>query len=310
MTFQHAEKVLTLGEALVVAVPPDPVTLDHAESVRLSVGGSELNFAIGVARLGMKPSWIGRLGEDPFGRMVSAVMADEGVDGRWITVDRERPTGVYFREWLTDGLRRPYYYRSGSAATALSPADWPDDALDEASWLHVSGITPALGRGPGALVALAVERARAADLPVSFDPNFRSALWSQDDARAALEPLARQCSLLLLAEEDSRMLFQTADPELVAARGHELGAETVVLKLGADGAFASAGDGFDAGFVTALLRGCDLREALKIGNFVGAHALQEPTEHPYPAAVDLPHELQQLLLGADARQPNPTTSEI
>jgi 2-dehydro-3-deoxygluconokinase len=308
--------VITLGEALVVGIPASPVGLDRAGSVRLSVGGSELNFAIGLARLNVDCAWIGRLGEDPFGGMVRDVLEHEGVRTDWVTSDLRRPTGVYFREWLDDGLRRPYYYRHGSAATGLSVSDWPDDALGQARWLHVSGITPALGNAPRELVERAVSRARQEGLEVSVDPNFRAPLWSALEARSVLEPIVRASTVLLLAEEDSRLLFGTVDPELAARRAHDSGAATVVVKLGAAGAYASrgaeslhlpaaatgqvvdpvgAGDGFDAGFVAGLLRRGDLRSALTLGNYVGARAVEEPTEHPYPTVRELPPELQDML---------------
>jgi 2-dehydro-3-deoxygluconokinase len=297
-------------------MPATPVSLDQASSVRLSVGGSELNFAIGLARLDVACGWIGRLGQDPFGRMVSDVLAHEGVRSDWVTSDPHRPTGVYFREWLNDGVRRPYYYRFGSAATGLSTADWPEEALDEARWLHVSGITSALGAAPRELVELAVSRARAAGVEVSLDPNYRAPLWSQREAREALEPIVRASTVLLLSTEDSQLLFDTTEPELVARRAHDLGTETVVVKLGSDGAFASrgneslhvpaattgrvvdpvgAGDGFGAGFVAGLLRRGDLRSALTLANHVGACAVQEPTEHAYPKVQELPPELQEML---------------
>ncbi|HEX7297567.1 MAG TPA: sugar kinase [Solirubrobacteraceae bacterium] len=309
--------VLTLGEALVVGIPPSPVGLDHADSVRLSVGGSEVNFAIGLARLNVDCMWIGRLGDDPFGRMVRDALDREGVRTDWVKSDVDRPTGVYFREWLDDGVRRPYYYRQGSAATGLSVSDWPDEAVGQARWLHVSGITPALGAAPRKLVERAVSRAREAGLDVSVDPNFRAPLWSHsEEARSVLEPIVRASSVLLLAQEDCRVLFGSGDPELVARRAHESGAETVVVKLGAEGAYASrgneslhlpaaaceravdpvgAGDGFDAGFVAGMLGRGDLRSALTIGNYVGARAVEEPMEHAYPTAGELPPELQDML---------------
>jgi 2-dehydro-3-deoxygluconokinase len=297
-------------------MPATPVSLEHASSVHLAVGGSELNFAIGLARLEVECGWIGRLGQDPFGRMVNDVLAQEGVRTDWVTSDPDRPTGVYFREWLTDGVRRPYYYRNGSAATGLSTADWPEEALDDARWLHVSGITSALGAEPRELVELAVSRARAAGVEVSLDPNYRAPLWSPREAREALEPLVRACTVLLLSTEDSQLLFGTAEPDLVARRAHDLGAETVVVKLGSEGAFASrgneslhmppaatgrvidpvgAGDGFGAGFVAGLLRQGDLRSALALANHVGACAVQEPSEHAYPKVHELPPELRDIL---------------
>jgi 2-dehydro-3-deoxygluconokinase len=147
------ETVVTLGEALVAMAPETPTGLHRAPALRMHPGGAEVNLAVGLARLGISAEWVGRLGDDPLGRLVLDALQAEGVTAR-ATIHAERPTGLYLREWLPDGTRRPWYYRRGSAGSALCPSDWRPERwhLDGApyAWLYVAGITCALGPGPRA----------------------------------------------------------------------------------------------------------------------------------------------------------------
>lgn len=305
--------IITLGEALVAIVPTAAVALDRTAALDVHVGGAELNFAVGVRRLGLAAAWIGRVGADPFGELVVRRLEAEGVATRWVLRDDARRTGVYFREWLNDGARRPYYYRSGSAATALSPADWPDAQLDGASWLHLSGITAALGDAPRQLVHHAIDWARERGVPVSFDPNHRRALWTASEARVVLRDIAARCDVLATSLEEASLLFAAEAPEECLEQAHELGIATAVIKLGEQGAIGSnggatvvspasstgevvdpvgAGDGFDAGLVATLVAGGDLADALEVANYVGARAVEEVGEHAYPTRDLLPAHLR------------------
>ena len=315
------ETVVTLGEALVAIAPETPTGLDRAPALRMHPGGAEVNLAVGLARLGISAEWVGRLGDDPLGRLVLDALQAEGVTAR-ATIDADRPTGLYLREWLPDGTRRPWYYRRGSAGSALRPSDWrperwhPDGA--PYAWLHVTGITCALGPGPRATVGAAVRWAAGHGCQVSLDPNHRPQLWSDDEARAALLPLLGSCSALLASVEDAELLFATAEPGAAIAAAHAAGVRTVVLKRGELGAIASdgrrtvevpavraaaavdpvgAGDAFDAGFLAALLRHPGrLRDALTVGAQAGVRAVEVIGEHAgCPRLDELPADLRALL---------------
>jgi 2-dehydro-3-deoxygluconokinase len=321
--------IATLGEALVVAAPDGAVPLAEAAELRLLVGGSEVNFAIGVRRLGLEAAWIGRLGDDPMGRRILDSLAREGVHTRWVSVDPKRPTGLYLREWLADGRRRAYYYRTGSAATALTAADVPAAAVRQARWLHVTGITVALGAGPRAAVMKSIDHARRFGVPVSFDPNYRPALWRDRDARSELHEIAERSDVLLLSAEEAELVFDTTDARTILDRRSGSRTQVVVVKHGDEGATAAdqghdvvaapldlgeavdpvgAGDGFDAGFVVARLAGADLAQAVDVGNYVGACAVRELGEHAYPNLQELPSALRAAVTSpsrprAKARQP-------
>jgi 2-dehydro-3-deoxygluconokinase len=299
--------VVTCGEPLVAIVPSEPVPFHQAETLEPWLGGSELNVAVGIARLGQEAVMVTAVGEDFLGRRVLDALVSEGIDARYVRIDPERPTGLYLREWLPDGERRLVYYRAGSAASALAADDWPQlDRLP--GWVHVTGLTAALGDGPAALVRRAVETTQAENVPCSIDPNYRPALADPGEAQETFAALAPYLDVVLLSTEDAEALFESADPETVCARLHQAGIELVVLKRGAAGAILSiggtmtefeadlahpvdpvgAGDGFDAGFIAGLRETGSPHQACRLGSFVAARAVERPGEHRYPTRSELP----------------------
>lgn len=260
--------------------------LENGATYALRIGGAESNFAVALARLGIGVTWISRLGADPFGDLVAATLDAEGVVVRAVR-DAQRPTGVYFKSRV-EGATRMHYYRAGSAASQLAPADVPDDAFDGVELVHLTGITTALGSGPRELVHDVARRARARGITVLLDPNYRPALWgSAADAAAALP----EADWLLCGAEEGNLLFGTASPDELAAA---LGAK-VAIRVGERGALVTtgdglvevppprlhevvdeigAGDGFAAGFAYGLLRAWPPPRCAHVGNVVAAGALR------------------------------------
>ena len=112
------------------------------------IGGSESNVAIGVRRLGVPATWIGRIGDDPAGAMIVRELRAEQVESV-VTVD-PAPTGMMIRWRPAPQRGRVEYYRRGSAGSHLCVADIVEDAVAGAAVFHASGITPALGPDPAA----------------------------------------------------------------------------------------------------------------------------------------------------------------
>lgn len=290
--------VLTAGEALVAFVPDAPVRFDDASRFAAKVGGAEVNFALCLAALGEQVAWYGVLGDDPPGRIVLRELREAGVEVDAATVVASERTGVYLRDWQPDGERRPTYYRAGSAARLLGPERLPAD-LAPRRWLHLTGITAALGEPQRKLLHELVDRARRGSASFSFDPNYRPALWQPQEAALHLRELAARSDVLLMSEEDSLLLFGSDDLAALHA-ADELGPSTVVLKRGRRGALAlhegvvleidatearaidpvGAGDAFNAAFVAALLNGHPIETALTAGAKLGALATEHPGEHP------------------------------
>jgi sugar/nucleoside kinase (ribokinase family) len=281
--------VVTAGETMALLDPVREGELELGDLLRLRFAGAESNFAVGLARLGVPVAWISRVGGDRFGTLIRDTLADEGVDVRWVGVDERAPTGLFYK-WRADGRTSVAYHRRGSAASGMRPADVPDDALAGASLVHLTGITMALCDGPSALVLDVARRARAAGAIVTFDPNYRPALWEGPDAAAAtMAPVLEHASWYLCGAAEGELLFggdavdalvargvgavvRTARGAVVAAGGEVSEVpwprhETVVDEVG-------AGDAFAAGFAYGLLLGRHPRTATEAAHTIAACALR------------------------------------
>jgi 2-dehydro-3-deoxygluconokinase len=287
-------EIVTFGEPMAVLLPTRPCRIDETDMLAMGVAGAEANVASLLAQLGHEVSFVSRVGHDPFGRRILAFLRDSGVDVSSVAVDEDRPTGLYFREWLADGDRRVYYYRGGSAASALAPSDLDRVSFTGARVVLITGITAALSATCLATVNQAVELARHAKAAVVLDPNYRAALWDPVTARRMLLPLIGKADLLLMGHEDSMAIFGLPGESAMQAAA-ELGAKLVVLKVGANGALAlvdgavvsapareaphpddpvGAGDAFNAGFISGWLHGLSILQCLELGNLLGAASVE------------------------------------
>jgi 2-dehydro-3-deoxygluconokinase len=192
------KRVVCFGELMLRLSPPGDERLFQSPALRTWFGGSEANVALGVAHLGGHSAFVTRLPAGPVGDAALAAVRAEGVDTAGIVRGGER-MGIYFVEPGAD-LRpmRVVYDRAGSGFATLDPAsfDWPS-LLDGAEWLHLSGITPALGDGPARAALDAAAAARAAGVKVSVDLNYRPALWAGRDPKRVLPELVHDCDLLV-----------------------------------------------------------------------------------------------------------------
>ena len=192
------KRVVCFGELMLRLSPPGDERLFQSPALRTWFGGSEANVAAGIAHLGGNSAYVTRLPENAIGDAALSALRAEGIDVSGILRGGER-MGIYFVEPGAD-LRpmRVVYDRAGSAFSRIDPAelDWPA-LLAGAEWLHLSGITPALGDGPARAAVDAAEAARAGGVKVSVDLNYRPALWAGRDPKTVVPQLVRGCDLLV-----------------------------------------------------------------------------------------------------------------
>jgi sugar/nucleoside kinase (ribokinase family) len=269
-------RVLTVGETMALLDPVEDGPLELGRALTLRVAGAESNVAIALARLGIDVAWVSRVGDDRFGELVREALHAEGVDLRWVRTAPGMPTGAFFK-WREGGRSRNAYYRRGSAASTMTPADVPDEALDAVELVHLTGITAALGDGPRALVVDVARRARERGAVVTFDPNFRPALWSSAaDAAAAQDEVLPHVDWYLCGLEEGRTLFGVDE---VAAAARAAGARDAHVRTPAPADVevvdeVGAGDAFAAGFALGLLEGRAPEDCVRLGNLVAAGALR------------------------------------
>lgn len=289
--------VVTVGEAMALLIARQPGPLAGVSEFERASAGAELNVSVGLSRLGFKVGYISSLGEDSLGRNLRDFMTAEGLDLRHVRVDGRYPTGLMLKSMAPDGADPEVeYFRRGSAASHLSPADIPGGDFEQARLLHLTGISPALSDSCRKLVFGLATAARAAGRSVTFDPNLRPRLWPSEGAMiATVNALASLADVVMPGLAEGRLLTGCRHAADIADFYLALGARQVVVKLGPQGAyFASAqgsgtvagwpvanvvdtvgaGDGFAVGVISALLENLPLQAAAARGNAIGARVVQ------------------------------------
>jgi 2-dehydro-3-deoxygluconokinase len=292
--------VVCVGESMAMLSPLDSEPLATRRSLALGVGGAESNVACGLAALGHRAAWLSRVGTDPFGQRVLADLAAQGVDVAAVQTDPERQTGVYFKDPGPDRTG-VHYYRRGSAATRMGPELAGLPLLGRARVLHLSGITAALSGSCAELLEEIVVRRAVPGPVVSFDVNYRQALWPQgrEQAAQALLRLAGAADTVFVGRDEAESLWGAAKPEEI----RELlpGVPLLVVKDAGHGATSysddhgetfvptprsriiervGAGDAFAAGYLSGYLDGRDATARLRLGHLIAAATLRTRSDIP------------------------------
>ncbi|MFS0727313.1 sugar kinase [Paenibacillus sp. 1P07SE] len=290
----YSPDLITFGETMALFMPAeDHRSLERSPVLQQGFGGAESNVAIGAARLGCSVGWFGRLGDDPFGAVITKTLRGEGVDVSRSRRAAAETTGLMFREQVA-GRVAVHYYRKHSAASRMQPSDLDQDYIRGSKILHVTGITAALSQSCRETVWEAVQMAKQAGVNVCFDPNLRLKLWSIEEARQVLLPLSEQADYFLPGWDELQLLYDTEDEDKIMAAVSRLNATTIIKGYGektliveqgnvtevpfypADTVVdtVGAGDGFCAGFLAGILKGKSTREAVKLASINGSLVVQ------------------------------------
>lgn len=212
-------RTVCFGEVLLRLSAPAGQMLLQSPVLDTCIGGAEANVAVSLSRLGHAVSMVGALPDNALGQAARDGLRAHGVDTGAI---RFRPgrMGLYF---LTPGaVLRPsdiIYDRAGSAFALADPAgyDWPA-LLAGAAWLHVSGVTPAVGERAAQAALAAMRAARALGVRVSFDGNYRASMWAAQgcDGADTLLELLHNADLAFADQRDMALVLKR--PELAGAR--------------------------------------------------------------------------------------------
>jgi 2-dehydro-3-deoxygluconokinase len=250
-------EVLCLGETMVLVTPRHGQRLATVRDASVAAAGAESNVAQYLADLGHRVAWASRVGSDPLGDRVLAEVSRPGVDVRYVERDPAAPTAVYFKDPSGENGTRVHYYRAGSAASRLTPAYLDTLPIAAARLVHLSGITAALSASCAETATALFDRARAAGVRCSFDVNYRTALWSTEQASAPLLTLARQADVVFVGLDEAAEVWGTTTAEDVrdlvgpsvslVVKNAEVGA--VLFESGADtgGSGGSGGSGGTGG---------------------------------------------------------------
>ncbi|EPA1253961.1 aminoimidazole riboside kinase [Enterobacter bugandensis] len=279
------EKIWVLGDAVVDLLP------DGEGKLLQCPGGAPANVAVGIARLGGKSAFIGRVGDDPFGRFMAKTLADERVDVKHMRLDLAHRTSTVVVDLDDHGERSFTFMVRPSADLFLEPADLPTFSAGE--WLHVCSI--ALSAEPSRSATFqAMDAIRKAGGYVSFDPNIRPDLWPDENAlRRCLEQALQSADVVKLSVEE--LAFLTGDADVQGGLNtlmQRCPARLVLVTQGKEGVIAwhqgavkhypatpvqcvdttGAGDAFVAGLLYGLAAGQELVPAIALAQRCGALA--------------------------------------
>ena len=289
---------ITLGESMALFAADTPGDLAQVSQYTRHIAGADSNVAIGLARLGLKVAWLSRLGGDEIGKFVRQAIASEGVNCDYVSIHPQERTGLMFKTLSVDGSDpKVEFHRQGSAASQLSVQDFPLELLQQTRHIHLTGIMPALSDACFALSQHVLTQAKAHGVTTSFDPNLRPSLWgSTARMQQGIHTLAALADWVMPGQGEAKILTGLDDPEQIADFYLKLGANHVIVKLGAEGAFlkssdgvclqqaafpvdkvcdtVGAGDGFAVGIISAKLDGLGWQAALVRGAWIGAQQVQ------------------------------------
>jgi 2-dehydro-3-deoxygluconokinase len=216
-------RVLCFGELLMRLSAPDHELLLQSARLDARIGGAEVNVAVSLAHFGDRARLLSAAPDNALGAAALAEVRRHGVETAFVRSAPGGRLGLYF---LTPGaVRRPsevLYDRAGSVFAETGPQDFDiETALEGCDWLHVSGVSPAVGPKASASVLALVAAAKARGVKVSFDGNYRAKLWAawRGDGPQVLRQILQSADLLFGDERDvALVLGRTFEGDLTARR--------------------------------------------------------------------------------------------
>ena len=308
--------VTAIGEGQLRFSVPAGTRLEQARRLDVYASGTEANVTCTLSRLGWQCGWVSALPETPLGHRVANDYRLAGLDLSGVRWSREHRLATYYVEYaVPPRATQVHYDRADTCFNHLKVGDVPWDYLLDTRVLHLSGLTVALCEGTHALIRECLERAKAHGIKVSLDVNYRSRLWSPDEARAALTPLVQGLDILFCSRRDAKTVFGLeGEPTEVIQQLQTLsGAESVVMSMSHEGILGfggelrhepirpviildriGAGDAMVAGVLHGYLQG-DFSKGLAYGALTAAMALSQHGDQPLTHRA----ELEQLITSMD-----------
>jgi len=201
-------KVITFGELMLRLTPPDLKRIVQADKFNVIYGGGEANVSVSLANYGINTYFVTKLPDNHPGQAALNEVRKYGVKTDYIARGGDR-LGIYYCE--NGASQRPsnvIYDRAHSAIAEASPEDFNwDEIFADADWFHFTGITPALSDNMADITLQAVKAAKRHGLKISCDLNYRSKLWSRQEAEKVMSGLMEYVDVCIANEEDAEMVF-------------------------------------------------------------------------------------------------------
>lgn len=290
-------QVLTFGEPMGLLVADEMKLLKDVAHYTRYVCGAEVNFSVGMSRLGHDVAYISRIGRDPFGEHIDDFLRANHIETSYLQYDLVYNTGMQLKEKAEKG-RDPMVvnFRKNTAFTHYDAEDIMKISWGGIKHLHLTGIPAAVSIKCREAMVKLLDKAKQNDVGISFDPNLRLSLWSdKKEMIEVLNELAVRADIVLPGIKEGEILTGECKEEAIADFYLQRGVKAVVIKNGSEGAFTKlkngekfrtpafsvsevvdtvgAGDGFAVGVISALLEGEAMQEAVRRGAAIGAMAV-------------------------------------
>ena len=262
--------------------------LQTVENICISVGGCASNCAVDLAKLGIRADLVGKVGKDYYGEILIDLLKKDGVDIQYVSRDGKTGTAVTIVLVHKDGERSFYYYPGTNGTFTKEDIDLV--SIDRNDYIFIAGalLMPKFdGENTVDILKYAKERGKTIVMDTAYDSTGK---WLE-----TLETSLRYIDIFMPSYLEAKHLFKEEDVYKMAEKIHSYGVQTAIIKLGKEGAFVSeqnkegyivpaykdievmdtngAGDAFCAGFLAGLALEKDIKEAVYLGNAVGAHCV-------------------------------------
>ncbi len=299
--------IVLLGRAAIDLNPVDYYKpLNESTTFKKYLGGSPANIAVGMARLGKKVGFIGKVSDDQFGTFIENRFKEEGIDtSNVVRAKNGEKLGLTFTEILSETESSILMYRNQIADLALDPEEVSEEYIKDAAFLLISGTS--LAQSPSREAALkALRLAKRNGTRVIFDVDYRPYNWkSMDEVAIYYSTVGREADIILASREEvdlmEGLIERGRDDKASAAYWHAQGVKIIVIKHGKEGSTAytddglsysikpfpvkllksfGGGDGYASAFLYGLMEGWDIIDCLEFGSaeaamLVASHACSE-----------------------------------
>lgn len=230
--------VVALGE-LLVDFTESGVSPQGNPLLEANPGGAPCNVLAMLNNLGKKTAFIGKVGQDSFGRMLGEAVKESGTDVTNLVMDEKVPTTLAFVHTLPDGDRDFSFYRNPGADMMLKKEEIMEEVIEGGKILHF-GTLSSTHPGVREATRYAVKAAKEHGLLISFDPNLREPLWDTlEDARKEIAYGLSQCDILKISDNELEFMTGTKDyTEGVAILRESYSIPLIFVTMGRDGSRA------------------------------------------------------------------------
>lgn len=203
------EKILTFGEIMLRLSTPDYSTINQTHSFMVNYGGGEANVAVALSHMGHQTYFISKLPPNQLGDGAITHLLSHGVNTQYV-VRGSSTIGIYFLETGFGGRpSKVIYNRKHSAITRIQQEEFNwEEIFSDATWFHLSGITLALGERVRKVALRACKEAKKYGVPVSFDFNYRSKLWTVEEARPVYKQFMNYVDIVFASFYDANTILE------------------------------------------------------------------------------------------------------